>query len=91
MVTPVPREVAMAIAYGERHGCEEWVELLLGFEGNDPPALDRDDVTGHGAVIVAILRGEVVLSPDGPRDCYPAKNAAALRKFIERGEVDGGE
>jgi hypothetical protein len=33
---------------------------MIGFEANDPPTLERDDVTGHGAVIVAILRGEVV-------------------------------
>lgn len=82
----------MARAYGERHGCAGIANAAISHAEKFGP-LAADAVFPHPtyAVVSAILRGEVVLPPDGPRDCYPAKNFEALRDFIERGEVDGGE
>jgi hypothetical protein len=70
-----PREVAMARAYGERHGiAPEVVEAVVGRRGRLNP-----NEGGRVAVVAAILRGEVIVPP------IPA------RPPVERGEVDGGE
>jgi hypothetical protein len=61
-MTPYHR-VAMARDYGERRGCAELVGMLAGFLETEPDGLEVDDVGGHGAVIVAILRGEVIVPP----------------------------
>ncbi len=84
-MTAEPREVAMARAYGERHGCDYVLDSRFGsrrIADGSPAALEAlaDWIEGDHpfgcerpprCVMAALLRGDVVLP-------------------VERGEVDGG-